>query len=550
MSGNLNKNTAGFNGKRSTLMLLFLLLGIILINLIFPLFSLLRQAVDFTPIYEGFRRELTNGVTARAIFNSTWVTSIASVLAVVLAFFFAYIVQFKLQKRVQRFFRFFAVLPMLVPSITYGIIIIYLFGKMGIFTQLMGFQLPIYGPLGIIMGSFFYAFPAAFLLLSQAFANIDSRYLEAAITIGAGSFSRFKDIVLPIMKYAIFSAFMVCFTMIFTDYGMSISVGGNFTTLPLLFYKKVIGLLDFSRGAIFSTFILMPAVIMYLLDVLYFSKKQVSSSQNIRPVAITPANLLQKIGFVAILLIIAVQLIVVCVAPFIKGWPYDPTFTLDHFSRMFLAGKLGRLIWNSVSIALVSGFLGMALAFITGYTYVRNKKGNSVLKKLIHGMYMVSLAIPGLALGLGFVLFFKGSFVYNTAMILVMVNITHFIGSPYMMVVSHFKLLNPNLEDICRSMGGKWYHIMKDVIIPNSKRVLMDAFVYIFTNSMITISAVSMLFTSKTMLLAVQLTTYNDQGSWESAIAVSLIILVINAAMKLWQSMYMDGKRLTQSPTV
>ena len=109
-----------------------------------------------------------------------------------------------------------------------------------------------------------------------------------------------------------------------------------------------------------------------------------------------------------------------------------------------------------------------------------------------------------------------------------------------MMVISYFKLLNPNLEDICRSMGGKWYHIIKDVIVPNSKRMLLDVFVYIFTNSMITISAVSMLFTSRTMLLAVQITTYNDQGAWESAIAVSLLILAINAAVKLLQSMRLD----------
>jgi len=110
-----------------------------------------------------------------------------------------------------------------------------------------------------------------------------------------------------------------------------------------------------------------------------------------------------------------------------------------------------------------------------------------------------------------------------------------------MMVVSHFKLLNPNLEDICRSMGGKWYHIVKDVIIPNSTRMLLDAFVYLFTNSMITISAVSMLFTSKTVLLSLQITTYNEQGAWESAIAVSLLILAINAAVKLLQSMRLEG---------
>jgi predicted dehydrogenase len=77
---------------------------------------------------------------------------------------------------------------------------------------------------------------------------------------------------------------------------------------------------------------------------LYFSKKQASSSQNIRPVPVSRMNVLQNIGFRVIILMISLPLVVVCLAPFIKGWPYAPAFTLDHFGRMLHAGKLGRLI--------------------------------------------------------------------------------------------------------------------------------------------------------------------------------------------------------------
>ena len=535
-------------GKLGTLSLLLFLCGIILSALVMPMLALLKRAFEFEPFYAGFAKELSNTITRQAIFNSVWVTFAASAVAVIFAFFFAYMVHFKLSGRLQKFFRFFAVLPILLPSITYGVVIIYLFGKMGVFTRLLGFQLPIYGPLGIIMGSFFYAFPTAFLLMSQAFANIDARYLEAAQTLGASRFSQFKDIELPIMKYAVFSSFMVSFTMIFTDYGISVSVGGNFATLPLLFYKKVIGLLDFSRGAIFGIFILVPAMGIYLLDVLYFNKKRASSAQNIRPVPVSRMNILQKTGMVAITLMIVIPLIVVCIAPFIKGWPYEPTLTFDHFSRILKSGKLGQLIWNSVIISFLSGLFGMALAFISGYIHVRAKGGFGPLKKAIHGLYMVSLAVPGLALGLAYALFFKGTPLYNTAAILVIVNIVHFFGSPYMMFVSHFKLLNPNLEDTCRSLGGKWYHIIRDVILPNSRRVVLDTFVYVFTNSMITISAVSMLFSSKTMLLSLQITTFNDQSAMESAIAVSLVIFVINAIAKLLQSIRTDRGRKQKDP--
>ena len=531
-----HSNRAHSESFQASNALILLLLAIVVVNLILPLLALVRQAFDFEPVFSGFAKELSGATTRRAIFNSLWVSLVASAIAVAFAFFFAFMVRFKLRLRVRRYFLFFAILPILAPSITYGIVILYLFGKMGVITRLMGYQLPIYGPLGIIMGSFFYAFPVAFLVLSQAFDSYDARYKEVADTLGAKPFSQFKDILFPIMKYAVFSAFAVCFTMVFTDYGIPLSVGGTFPILPLQFYRTVIGLLNFHRGAIFSAFILIPALAFYFLDLLYFSKKQTASIQNAKPIPITPMNLLQKLGFGLLFMIILIPILVICVAPFVRGWPYSPVFTLANFRLLISTGKLGKLTFNSVFVAALSGFFGTILAFTAGYMYIRDKTSYPILKKLTHGMFMVSLSIPGLALGLAFALFFKGSFVYNTYAILVIANIVHFFGSPYMMVISHFKLLNPKLEDICRSMGGNWFHIIKDVLIPNSLKVLLDVFVYFFTNSMITISAVAMLFTSSTMLLSVQITTFNDQGAWESALAVSLVIFAINACVKLWQN--------------
>ena len=513
------------------------LAAIICLNLIFPLMTLLLKAVDHTPFYKGFADVLLSGSTIQALFNSVKVSLTASLLSVSAAFFYAYIVEYKLKGGVRRFFRFFSVMPMLVPSITHGIVIVYLFGKMGIFTRLFGVQLPIYGSLGIVMGSFFYAFPMAFLLLSQAFSSLDGRLFENALVLGVKPVRRLFEIVFPVVKYAVFSACAVCFTMIFTDYGIPLSVGGTYPILPILFYKNVVGMLDFSKGAIYSTLILVPSAIVYLLDIFVFSKKQISSRHNSIRVRTGPFVWAQKFFFVLASLLLAIPMFVIAVSPFIKAWPYDISLTLEHFHSIFMSGKLSHLTWNSIVIALLTGLLGMALTCAAGYCYTRNKGAPRRLRNINHGLYMTSLAVPGLALGLSFAMFFKGTFIYNTLAILVFVNITHFLGSPYLMAVSHFKLLNPNLEAVCRSLGGGALRVIFNVIIPNSRRMMLDVFVYFFTNAMITISAVSLLYNTATMTLALQITAFNDQGDWESAIAVSLVILAINTAVKLFQTM-------------
>ena len=529
--------------RRSSTLCLVLLILIVCTNLIVPMLMLLRRSVDVTPFYAGFAQVIGSSTTKQALLNSCVVTITASLLAVSLAFFFAYVVELKLPVKLRPFFRFLAILPMLVPSITHGLVIVYLFGKMGIITQLFGVQLPIYGPLGIIMGSFFYAFPLAFLVLSQALINLDGRLFETAAMLGVKPMRRFFDITLPIMKYAMFSAFAVCFTMIFTDYGIPLSVGGTYSIIPLLFYKNVIGMLDFSKGAIYSTMILIPAVIVYLLDILYFSKKQVSSTRNVVPVKSGRFHPIQKLFFCVLIVVLVVPIALILITPFIQSWPYDMSLTLSHFSRIITVGKLGSLILNSIFIALMTGVLGTLLSLAAGYMYVRASNAPSGLKKVTHALYITSLAIPGLALGLAFAMFFRGTPLYNTVWILIIVNVMHFFGSPYMMAISHFKLLNPNLEAVCYTLGGSSLRVLIDVIIPNSRRMLLDVFVYFFTNTMVTISAVSLLYNAKLTTLALQITAYSDQGMWESAVAISLVILLINTVMKAWQSFRLNRRR-------
>ena len=102
---------------------------------------------------------------------------------------------------------------------------------------------------------------------------------------------------------------------------------------------------------------------------------------------------------------------------------------------------------------------------------------------------------------------------------------------------------------MCYTLGGSSLRVLLDVIIPNSRRMLLDVFVYFFTNTMVTISAVSLLYNARLTTLALQITAYSDQGMWESAVAISLVILLINTAMKAWQSFRLT-KRASEEPLV
>ena len=90
--------------RRSSTLCLVLLILIVCTNLIVPMLMLLRRSVDFTPFYAGFAQVIGSSTTKQALLNSCVVTITASLLAVSLAFFFAYVVELKLPVKLRPFF--------------------------------------------------------------------------------------------------------------------------------------------------------------------------------------------------------------------------------------------------------------------------------------------------------------------------------------------------------------------------------------------------------------------------------------------------------------
>ena len=157
-------------------------------------------------------------------------------------------------------------IAMRIPSISHGLGLINLFGSNGIITKMLSIDFNILGVNGIIMGSILDSFPVAFLILSDAFKYIDNSMYNSATVLGMNRFETFKKITFYYMKKPILSTLFAVFTLIFTDYGVPLAIGGRFQTLPVFLYREVIGLLDFSKGAMIGVILLIPAFISFIFD--------------------------------------------------------------------------------------------------------------------------------------------------------------------------------------------------------------------------------------------------------------------------------------------
>jgi iron(III) transport system permease protein len=189
----------------------------------------------------------------------------------------------------------------------------------------------------------------------------------------------------------------------------------------------------------------------------------------------------------------------------------------------------GRYLSNSLLIALGVSILGTSLSWITAYFTARTRGKSS---RMLHLISITSLAIPGLVLGISYVLFFKGTFIYGSIVMLVLVNTIHFMASPYLMAYNSLGKLNINLEDVGLTLGVGRFRIIRDVMIPQTKLTIIEMLSYFFVNSMITISAVSFLSTVRNRPISLMITQFEAQLFLEGAAFVSVLILACNLTIK------------------
>lgn len=423
----------------------------------------------------------------------------------------------------------FLTVPMLIPSISHGMGLIIILGANGWGAKIIGLNSGIYGFWGIVIGSVMYSFPVAYLMLYDVLRYEDGTPYEAADVMGLTTKNKFFAITLPYLRKPLISIVFATFTMIITDYGVPLMIGGKYMTLPVMMYQDVIGMLDFGKGSVIGMILLMPALIACIFDMTNYDKG--NSAFVDRPYRIKRNKRRDKIARGIIILTVGVVLLPImsfAVLAFVEKYPINMSLSLSNMNQTIHMGAM-KFLRNSLIIAVVVSVLGTILAILNAYMTARNK---TKLSYLLHLASIIPLAIPGLVLGLSYVIFFKGTMIYGTFAILFLVNSMHFFSSPYLMAYNTFSKINDNLEDVGSTMGISKWEIMKDILLPQAKSTIIEMMCYFFVNCMMTISAVSFLANVGDKPIALMITQFEGQMQLECAAFVSLIILIVNVIMK------------------
>lgn len=488
-----------------------------------PIISMLCR---ITP--DGFSEVIESPQFLPAVKNSVTTALAATVISLLLSLLTAWCME-RTTIRLKALFSMIFVVPMLIPSISHAFGLVALLGANGLLTNLFHWDGSIYGFWGIVAGAVMYSFPVSFLMFSSILRYEDGLPYRAAEVLGIPAHRRFTGITLPYLKKTIISAFFAVFTMVITDYGVPLMVGGKTVTLSVLMYNKAVAMINYDAGSVIGAFLLIPAIAAFLVDLL--NPEDAQSGFVSEPV-IPKKNVISDILSYAYCFLISISVLApvvsFCVMVFETKYPVDTTFTLYHIEKTIDRGADTYLL-NSILYSLMAAAFGTLLAFVCSYLTARVK---GAFSRGLHLISITSMAIPGIVLGLSYVIFFHSTPIYGTILIVALANSIHFFASPYLMMYNTLEKVNPNLEAVGQSLGVGRLHIIKDVILPKVKYTISEMFVYFFVNSMMTISAVSFLAPPAPKPVALMINQFEAQRLMESAAFVSLLILLINVILK------------------
>ncbi|KMZ39607.1 MULTISPECIES: putative 2-aminoethylphosphonate ABC transporter permease subunit [Bacillales] len=489
---------------------------------------------------DNFVTYFSTPALAGSLNNTLYISAMTTLIAVTLAFLFAYALT-RSGIRGKRVFRAIALLPLFAPTMMHGIALTYLFGNQGLVTTgifgLLPFQwdIDLYGPVGIVLAEIVYVFPQAYLILAVSLAFADYQLYEAADTLGANHLRKFFVVTIPSVKYGIVSACFVCFTLSFTDFGAPKVVGGQFSVLATDVYKQVIGQQNMTMGATVGLLLIIPALVAFVVDRIVERKQHAAVTAKSKPYRIKENRLRDTFYFILCLSVSGFLLLLmaaVVLASFIKVWPYNLTFGLDHYDFSNVAGEGIEPLWNSILVALLTAVIGTAVTFITAYTIEKSQ----VWKGLRQAGYFLSilpLALPGMVIGLAYIFFFNNPSnpfhsMYGTIWILILANVIHFFAVGFITATSALKKLDPEFEQAAESMGISQTKLLWRVTIPVCMPAIVEMAVYFFINSMVTISAVVFLYAADFKLASVSIVNMDDAGDVAPAAAMSVLIVFLN----------------------
>lgn len=514
---------------------LFLLLGLFIL---YPMAMTLKLSLTKDGVwgFDSYQYIFEKVWLRRSLFNSILLGTITASVSVIIGYIFSYMLT-RTRVRAKGFFKMMATLPLISPPFMLTLSVILLFGRNGFITNnILGWtDFTLQGLGGLVLVQTLGMFPIAYLTLNGVLTSLDSATEDAAMDLGASKLRTFFDITLPLSAPGILSAWLLVFVTSLADFANPLMLAGKFDVLSVQAYLQFTGQNNLSLGAALSNLLLVPCVAAYVFQKYYLSKKSyvtVSGKGGARDRELTTPlaryflmSICSTVGALTILLYATVL-----AGCFTRSWGIDYSFSLENFRYVIDVGWstiLDTFLVSAVATP-ITGFMGLLIAFLI----VRRR---FLGRRVLDIMAMLPFALPGTALGIGYVLAFNEPplLLTGTAFIIILSFIFRNMPVGIESAKSSLLQIDKSIEEAATNLGANTLRVFRDITLPMIKPATFASMAYVFVHCMTAVSAVIFLVSAKWNHMTVLILSQTEILRF-SAAAVLCLILISIVLLALW----------------
>ncbi|RZU53961.1 molybdate transport system permease protein [Krasilnikovia cinnamomea] len=228
--------------------------------LVLPLAGLVIRAP-----WGALGQRLTEPGALTALRLSLQTASVATVVCLALGVPLAWLLA-RVEFPGRRVVRALVTVPLVLPPVVGGVALLLVFGRRGLIGAWLdttfGITLP-FTTVGVVVAEAFVAMPFLVIAVEGALRGADTRFEEAAATLGAGRWTTFTHVTLPLVAPGIAAGAVLCWARALGEFGATITFAGNYPgitqTMPLAVYQTMEGG-DLSGAVVLSLILLTVSV--------------------------------------------------------------------------------------------------------------------------------------------------------------------------------------------------------------------------------------------------------------------------------------------------
>ncbi len=534
------------------------LIAVLAFLVLYPTSMLLIGALTTTnPVVEGyslsdisignFLAVVMNPNVAAALGNALLACAGGTAVAVAIGLAFAWVVV-RTNTPCKGLIASAGMLPLFVPPLVAGVAWSILGSpKTGLLNLLLNkagipFRFDLYSMSGIIFVFGIYYAPYVYMFTAAALRNMDPALEDAAEISGASATRTMATVTFPLIMPAILSGMLLSFVVMLGIYGIPAVLGAPANISVLTTY--IFALTAWSPPR-YNTAAAVAVILMIVTGVLVYLQQKIVSGRSYTTVAgkafrPRPLNLgkwrFMTLGLAILYLFVVVVLptIALFIAAFrkflfIKDIPAlfeTKQYGWQHFIKMFDNPLTIASIINSIKVGIITAIVGGLLSFAIGYTITRTRAPG---RRMIDVITTIPVAIPGLVIGVAYLWAWIGlpGGLYGTLWILALAFVARFIPDTVKALSTSLLQIHRELEEAAWICGRGTLSTIASIVLPLARPGVVAAMTLLFILSMRELGSSLFLYSSGTMVMAVQLLGYYEGGNIGITAAFSLVQMVL-----------------------